>query len=73
MDACHSLGEEESKVGGGASSTRSVEPHFEITQFGASRSVSPPTERSERRFWEARNREEDNWYLSGKTGEGRII
>lgn len=72
MDACHSLEEEDSKAGG-ASSTRSVEPHFEITQFGASRSVSPLTDRSERRFWEVRNREEDNWYLSGKTEEGRMI
>lgn len=71
MDARHSLGEEGSKVGG-ASSTRSVEPHFEITQFGASRSVSPLTDRSERRFWEFRNKEEDNWYLSGKIEEGRI-
>lgn len=72
MDARHSLGEEGSKLGG-ASSTRSVEPHFEITQFGASRSVSPFTDRSERRFWEFRNKEEDNWYLSGKIEEGRII
>lgn len=71
MAACHSLEEEEPKVRG-ASSTRIVEPHFEITQFGASRSVSPLTERSERRFWEVRNNEEDNWYLSGKTEEGRI-
>lgn len=72
MDACHSLGEEDSKVGG-ASSTSNVEPHFEITQFGASRPVSPLTDRSERRFWEVRKRAEDNWYLSGKIEEGRII
>lgn len=72
MDACHSLEEEDSKVGG-ASSTSSVEPHFEITQFGASRSVSPLTDRSERRFWEVRKRAEDNWYLSGKIEEGRVI
>lgn len=72
MDACHSLGENDSKLGG-ASSTSRIEPHFEITQFGASRSVSPLTDRSERRFWEDRKRAEDNWYLSAKIEEGRTI
>lgn len=73
MDACHSLGEEDFSKLGGASTTSSVEPHFEIIQFGASRSVSPLTDWSERRFWEVRKMEEDNWYLSGKVEEGRIM
>lgn len=39
---------------GGASSTKSAEPHLDAVQIGASKSVSPARNRIEWRFLEAR-------------------
>lgn len=77
MSACHDSGGRGPLVDwvsedGGASSTSIADPHFLITQSGASRSVSPATLRTERRFLDARNRGSDSWYLSGKMCDGRV-
>lgn len=80
MSACHEFSgsltvgaERVSKVeGGGASSSRRAEPHLEIAQIGASRSVSPAKERIERRFLEARKLGEDSWYLSRSREDGKV-
>lgn len=58
--------------GGGASSSRRVEPHLETAQIGASRSASPARERIEWRFLEARKLGEDSWYLSKNSEDGRV-
>lgn len=49
-----------------------VEPHFETTQSGASRSVSPAIERRARRFWDARKSGEESWYLSANRIDGSV-
>ena len=55
MSACHgSLTPELCIVVGGLSSSKSVEPHFDVAQSGASRSVSPERERMDLRALEAR-------------------
>lgn len=50
-----------------------AEPHFETTQSGASRSVSPAIERRAWRFLEARKSGEDSWYLSGNKIDGSVM
>ena len=71
MSACHCGGLGVLAEVGGASSTSMAEPHFWITHSGASRSVSPDKERTERRFFEDRKSGDESWYLSTKRVEGR--
>lgn len=55
MSACQGSADAGALVDtGGAISRRRVEPHFVIAQSGASRSVSPESERMACRFLEAR-------------------
>ena len=57
---------------GGASSSKTAEPHFGTAQIGASKSVSPAKKRIEYRFLEDRKFGEDIWYLSKNRADGTV-
>lgn len=61
-------------VGVVGNSKSQFDPHESTDQSGASRSVSPATERRASRLCEERKRGSDvrSWYLSAKIGDGSV-